>query len=144
MKARQLVFTEKTRVVVEEQPLPDHPGPGEVLVENVYSLISPGTELAMFTKTHIGFPDPDFRYAKYPFRPGYAAVGRVLEVGSGVKGVSEGTMLYTRGRHASHAILKVDETVSVPDGMPLEHVPFAALAHIALTSVGLRSLLIKF
>ena len=76
MKIKLLVFPEKMTVEVEESELPDEPGHGEFLLENIYALISPGTELAMFTETHVGFPDPDFAYAKFPFRPGYAAVGR--------------------------------------------------------------------
>ncbi len=37
----------------------------------------------MFTESHVGFKDPDFSYASYPFLPGYTAVGKVLVVGSG-------------------------------------------------------------
>ena len=90
MKAKRLVFPSKLKVEIEEYDIPDAPGPDEVLIENVYGLISHGTELAMFTETHIGFPDPEFRYAKFPFRPGYAAIGRAVVVGKDVEGVEEG------------------------------------------------------
>ena len=138
MKIQHLVFPEKMQVEIEEADLSDTPGSEEVLVENRYGLISPGTELAMFTKTHIGFPLPDFRYAKYPFRPGYASVGRVLLVGDRVEGVSEGDFIFTRGKHASHAILSAQRPLlKLPEGVSVEHAPFAALAQIALTSVRL-------
>lgn len=138
MKARRLVFTGKLRVEAEEFDLADVPGPGEVLVENLYGLISPGTELAMFTETHVGFPIPEFRYAKFPFRPGYASVSRAVLVGQGVQGVREGDILFTRSNHASHAIIPAQrQRLKVPAGMPVEHAPFATMAHIALTSIRL-------
>ena len=141
MKIKQLVFPEKMRVETEEVDILDVPGPGQVLVENRYSLISPGTELAMFTQTHIGFPLPDFRYAKYPFRPGYAAVGRVVLAGDGVEGIAEGDTVFTRGKHASHAVIPAGRSVlKVPEDLPIEHIPFAALAQIAFTSVRLSSI----
>ena len=141
MKIKQLVFPEKMTVDVEETDIPDTPGPDEILIENLYSLISPGTELAMFTETHIGFPIPDFAYAKYPFRPGYAAVGRAVLVGDGVEGISEGDTVFTRGKHASHSLLASNRAAyKLPEGLAVEHAPFAALVQIALTSVRLSNI----
>ncbi len=141
MKAKRLVFTGKLRVEVEEVEIADAPGPGEVLVENLYGLISPGTELAMFMETHAGFPIQDFGYAKYPFRPGYASVSRAVLVGKDVKGVREGDVLFTRSNHASHALIPAQrQRLKVPDGVPPEHAPFATMAHIALTSVRLSEM----
>ncbi len=83
MKAKRLTFPGKEQVEIEEVEIPDDPGEGEILVKHLFGLISPGTELAMFTESHVGFKDPDFSYASYPFLPGYTAVGKVLVVGSG-------------------------------------------------------------
>lgn len=138
MKAKRLVFTGKLRVETESFDLPDTPGPGDILVENLYGLISPGTELAMFTQSHIGFPVPDFGYAKYPFRPGYATLSRAMLVGKEVKGIREGDILFTRSSHASHALLSAQrQRLKLPEGMPVEHAPFATMACIALTAVRL-------
>ena len=138
MQAKRLIFPAKLRVEVETFEIADTPGPGEVFVENLYGLVSPGTELAMFTETHVGFPMPEFGYAKFPFRPGYATVSRVLQVGEGVAGVREGDALFTREKHASHAMIPERQPLLLaPEGMPTEHVPFTALATIALTSVRL-------
>ena len=138
MQAKRLVFPQKMRAEPETFEMPDTPGTGEILVENLYGLISPGTELAMFTETHVGFPIPEFRYAKFPFRPGYAAVGRAVLVGDGVEGVQEGDTVFTRGGHASHAIISGRRpSLKIPEGMPVTHAPFAALATVALTSVRL-------
>jgi 2-desacetyl-2-hydroxyethyl bacteriochlorophyllide A dehydrogenase len=141
MKAKRLVFPSKLKVEIEDYDIPDAPGPDEVLIENVYGLISPGTELAMFTETHIGFPDPEFRYAKFPFRPGYAAIGRAVVVGKDVEGVEEGDVVYTGGHHTSHAVMSGDRAKrKVPEGIPLEHVPFVAMINISLTSVRLSAM----
>lgn len=138
MKARQLVFPERMNVETVDVEVRDTPGPAEVLVENLYGLISPGTELAMFTQTHVGFPLPDFAYAKYPFYPGYASVGRVLLAGRDVDAVGEGDLVYVRGKHASHALIASGRSLlKLPENLALERAPFAVIAKIALTAVRL-------
>jgi threonine dehydrogenase-like Zn-dependent dehydrogenase len=63
-------------------------GPGQVLVEARYSLISQGTELANFTGL-----DPGTRRAGswncYPHRPGYACTGTVVATGPPAPGPTE-------------------------------------------------------
>lgn len=54
---------------------------GSVLVRNHFSMISPGTELSLFTGAHVGFSDPEITWARYPLQPGYAAVGEVIAEG---------------------------------------------------------------
>jgi 2-desacetyl-2-hydroxyethyl bacteriochlorophyllide A dehydrogenase len=76
--------------VLEEFELPSSLQADEVLLETKYSMISPGTELALYTGTHIGIPDPKEKFPKYPFRPGYMAYAEVVEVGSGVTSVKPG------------------------------------------------------
>ena len=138
MKARELVFTERMKVETVDVEIRDTPGPGEVLVENQYGLISPGTELAMFTQTHVGFARKDFGYASFPFHPGYASVGRVLLTGRDVDAVREGDLVYVRGKHASHAIVPAGRSLlRLHEDMSLQHAPFAVIARIALTAVRL-------
>ena len=117
MRIQSLVFPGKDQCLVETATIPDDPGPGEVLVRNRFSLISAGTELAMFTETHRGFVEPDFGYAKFPFRPGYAAIGEVLAVGDGVTDLAPGTRVFHRNRHATHALLNHDVVLPVPEGV---------------------------
>jgi len=141
VKAKRLVFLEKLQVEIEEFNLSANLGPEEVLVKNLWGLISSGTELAMFTETHVGFPVPDFGYAKFPFHPGYATVSCVMEVGEKINELQSGDLIFTRVGHASHAILSAPgQWHPVPDGIPIEHVPFAALAQIALSSVRLSNI----
>lgn len=108
---------------------------GQVLVRNIYSLISPGTELAIFTRSHVGFDDPDNLWAKYPFYPGYAAVGRIDRLGSTVSGLSIGDLVYHQGPHQSYTLVSSDQVLPVPAGIPLPWVPFARFGQIANSAV---------
>ena len=134
MKAQRLVFPDKDRCVVEDFELPDAPGAGQVLIRNVVTLVSAGTELAMFTRAHRGFDEPDFGYAKYPFRPGYAAVGEVVEVGDGVESLRKGERVFHGGHHATHAVRAADACHKLPDGLSSERGTFYSLTSIAMTA----------
>lgn len=129
-----LVFPGKDRCVTEALTIPEELGPGDVLVRNRFSLISAGTELAMFMRTHRGFDEPDFGYAKYPFRPGYAAIGEVLAVGDGVTDLAPGARVFHRSRHATHALHSHDVVLPVPEGVPDTHAPFLAMLQIAMSA----------
>jgi len=142
MKAKRLVFSSERCVETQEFDLADEPKADEVLLENIISLISPGTELAMFTKSHVGFADPANKYAKYPFKAGYAAVGKAIRVGAEAKaqGIKEGELFIHRGFHASHhmANIRPDQWSMferVPEGVDYRHAIFCILAEISLTSV---------
>ena len=135
MEIQRLVFPSKDRCEIENLTVPDEIGPSDVLVRNRFSLISAGTELAMFTRTHRGFDEPEFSYAKYPFYPGYAAVGEVLAVGDGVTDLAPGFRVFHRGRHATHALHSRDVLLPVPEGVPDSHVPFIAMLQIALSAI---------
>ena len=135
MEVQSLVFPGKDQCRIEKTTIPDEPGSNEVIVRNRYSLISAGTELAMFTRTHRGFDETDFAYAKYPFRPGYAAVGDVVAVGDGVADLAPGTRVFHRKRHATHALLEFSDLLPVPEGVPDRSVPFLAMVQIAMSAV---------
>jgi 2-desacetyl-2-hydroxyethyl bacteriochlorophyllide A dehydrogenase len=108
------------------------PGPRQLLVETEASAISPGTELAVYTGIHQWLSDPTRSWPRFPFVPGYSAVGRVVAVGEGVEGFAAGDRLVWPGRHESHALLTpADPNAAVwriAEGVPA---PVAALALIA-------------
>lgn len=82
MTGHYIEFETRNRAVLkpfEVQP----PGPGQVLVENLYTVISAGTERANL----IGLPNTS---GTFPHRPGYCGLGRVTEVGDGVTGIALG------------------------------------------------------
>ena len=76
MQVDRLVFTAADTCEVEPVDLDERIGSQEVLIRNRLGLVSPGTELAIFTGEHRGFEDPN-HWAGYPWWPGYCNVGEV-------------------------------------------------------------------
>ncbi|MFI5014946.1 MAG: zinc-binding dehydrogenase [Hyphomicrobiales bacterium] len=136
MSHLRCVVTGPRRVVLAEDTLPSFVPPGGLRIRTIYSLISPGTELAMYNGTHIGIGDPSISFAKYPFHPGYAAVGEVVETGEGVVGFTPGDRVFFAGGHASEAMVPATSAslAAVPRGLDLRIAPFARLAQIAYTA----------
>jgi 2-desacetyl-2-hydroxyethyl bacteriochlorophyllide A dehydrogenase len=134
MKIQRLVFPDKNRCEVEEVELDENLKDNEVLLKTKISLISAGTELAMFTRAHRGFDEPDFGYAKYPFKPGYLAVSDV--VASKSSDAKVGDRFFTSGLHATYSKETYDATrlIRVPAEMNPEHATFFGLARIAMTA----------
>lgn len=93
------------------------PGPGEVLIENELTLISPGTEREWLRD--------DTSHAvlgvTFPFTPGYSSVGRIIEIGAGVDGWTLGDRVVPlgapHGAHAAHQVLPAATLFKVPDGV---------------------------
>jgi 2-desacetyl-2-hydroxyethyl bacteriochlorophyllide A dehydrogenase len=131
VKIQRLVFPEQGRCEVEEAELDERLGPGEALIRNRCTLVSAGTEVSMFTRTHRGFDVPDFAWAKYPFHPGYAAVGEIV---AGPGDLKPGTRVCHLGRHATYGKTKVSALARLPDDLPDEHAVFFRLAQMALTA----------
>jgi len=126
---QRLVFTGKNEVELQSFELPA-PAAGEVLVENQRSLLSTGTETIVFARKF----DPGTHWdawVRYPFRPGYATVGRVLAVGEGVEGIAPGQRVATRTGHGSHVIIKAENAYPIPDEVAAEDAIWFALAKIA-------------
>lgn len=119
METRTVFFREPFKVVLEREEVRE-PGPGEVLVESLYSLISTGTELTAYTGS---FPQGSAwaSYVKYPFKAGYSSVGRVLKVGEGVKHLAEGDVVVCDAPHTELYVWRADRVVKVPPGVdPVE------------------------
>lgn len=144
MRSKRVVFTAPMTVVLEEAPLPEAIPGKAVLVRSEYSLISPGTELALFTGTHIGFKDPEITWARYPLSPGYATVGTVEAVGPepNAYGPKPGQRILHYGSHADAVLLDPDRDLWLPlkENMDGEQALFARFAQIASTAVTASSL----
>ena len=98
MQGSRLVFHPGMRVDVEEFTVLA-PGANEVLVRVSRSQVSAGTELNLLRGM-----ERSGRHAGYP---GYAAVGRVLDVGGGITDFAPGARVLTMGRHATHCTVDV-------------------------------------
>lgn len=143
MNHKVLVFPAVDTVSFENRSIP-RCKPGECLVRNRYTMISPGTELALLNGTHVGFSDPEISWARYPIEPGYAAVGEVVESASD-SGPEPGRSVLYYGPHAEFGVLQPDKMVwtAVPEPPDsgrsiLRYLP-VRFAQIALTAVLARA-----
>lgn len=135
MDAFRVVFPEPGRVEIERFDIGD-PAAGEVLVETKATLISIGTELTALTGE---FPERSAwsAYVKYPFSPGYSCVGKIIKVGSGVKGFDVGDIVATTSPHATYSIERVERIVKVPENVGIESACFHTIAAGVMNSIRL-------
>jgi 2-desacetyl-2-hydroxyethyl bacteriochlorophyllide A dehydrogenase len=119
--------------------------PPDVIVEAEASFISAGTELANYQGR-----DPDNytpgSWNAYPFRPGYALVGRVLAAGSAAT-FQPGDRIFCYGRHASHQVYRVQPASNpwaaafpLPASLPAAQAAALRLALIAFTAPQISSI----
>jgi L-iditol 2-dehydrogenase len=103
MRGRRIRFTGKGQVSVESFEV-DSPAPDEVLIETLYTTISPGTERAhLLAEVNTAPHDRGF-----PFQPGYSNVGRIVSVGERVSHFKPGDIVASAVPHMSHGVLPVD------------------------------------
>ncbi len=139
MRARRLLFPEVHRTAWEEFEVPERPEPHGVIARSICSLVSPGTELAVYTGTHMGFSLPEPPFPLIPHRPGYALVGEVAAIGSAVQGLEVGQRVLMEAGHGTMAVAdtRTHAVVPVPAGLSSVHAPLARMAGIAFTALRL-------
>lgn len=124
MKSKYIVYPRPEEVAVWEEEI-EPPQEGEILCQAEKSLISIGTELHCLR----GQTDPGtnwFDWVKYPFRPGYSMVGRVLAVGPGVTHIKEGDRLANYGLHQQYYKVQVqhlEKRYDIPVGIDVYVLP---------------------
>jgi 2-desacetyl-2-hydroxyethyl bacteriochlorophyllide A dehydrogenase len=135
-QTKRLLFPDVGQVVWEEFLLPAAPAPYEIVVEADTSLVSVGTELALYTGSHIGFSLPNPPFPMMPQRPGYALVGRVLARGEAVQGIHPGQRVLAEAPHGKHAVLDVRHAsvTPLPEEVDDAQAALARMAYIALTA----------
>jgi 2-desacetyl-2-hydroxyethyl bacteriochlorophyllide A dehydrogenase len=136
MAERQLLFSEVGRVQWETFEVPVTPDAHTLVAETLCTLISVGTELALYTGTHIGFTLPDPPFPMMPQRPGYALVGRVTAVGREVKEFRPGQRVLIEAPHGTAAAVDVRQTTVIPLPGAISHAEgtLVRMAGIALTA----------
>ena len=140
MRNLRAVFTGPFQIEwICEQIPPDCPKPGELLVRSRYSLISPGTELAVYTGSHVGFGFTGEQKWTYPLSMSYATVGQVDRVGSEISEFEHGDWVFVGAVHPRFVTIDPAKGIvcRVPEETDLRRVPFAALAAVALTALRL-------
>jgi 2-desacetyl-2-hydroxyethyl bacteriochlorophyllide A dehydrogenase len=129
LTARALYFTAPSQVAVREESI-SLPTPGQVLVETIVSAISPGTELLIYrgqAPTDIPVDETISALAgafAFPLRYGYAAVGRVIAVGSAAEEAWQGRLVFAFHPHASHFLGLPEALFPVPETLLPEEAAF--------------------
>ena len=138
MQARRLFCSAVREVEWRPFEVPDIPEPHHVVIKAACSLISAGTELAIYSGSHIGFtiPNPP-EWLKFPIGQGYAMAGTVEAVGSEVESWTVGDRVLASARHGDWAVCDVRTTVIrlVPEGVSMEAGALARLGGISLVGV---------
>jgi L-iditol 2-dehydrogenase len=99
MQARRVRFTGPGKVDFETFEV-ETPVENEVLIETLYSCISPGTERAHY----LAEENTVTRDRPGAFYPGYSNIGRIAQVGPGVDNLRVGQFVATALPHLSHAV----------------------------------------
>lgn len=127
---RRIVFPRQGEVVLTEMTLAD-PGPEDVLVRSLYSLMSIGTETTILHQRY----DPDTHFARmfsFPqLQTGVQTVAAIEECGSEVTEFNIGDIVFLRRGHGSHHLISAAECSAVPAHMDLRQACWAGLAKTA-------------
>ncbi len=98
--------------------------PNDIRGRAICSLISPGTELAW-----------NYCGKNFPTTPGYAAVFKVDEIGSDVKDIAKGDVIFHKGGHRSIQQCSATDAVKVPAGLAPEKAVIARLIGVSFTTL---------
>src|SRR5207302_7081960 len=128
--AKRVVFPTIKHAEWEAVSLPDELGPTEVLVKAVQTLVSAGTEIAIYSGAHIGYRTPGARYPRLPFYPGYAFAGTVEAAGSEVTTLRPGDRVVGGMRHQDWVVVDTEkgDLDRIPDGVSFEQACLARLS----------------
>ena len=154
---RAVEFTGPRTVHVVEEPAPV-PGPGQLLLRTLCSLVSTGTELKVFVGDVDTEQPADTTIAglaqaslAYPLRYGYSLVGEVVATGEGVPDAERwlGQRVFAFAPHASAVVVDATDVLAVPAGVRAEDAVFlpsvetaVSLAHAAGPLLGERVLVV--
>jgi 2-desacetyl-2-hydroxyethyl bacteriochlorophyllide A dehydrogenase len=122
-------FTAPRKISLCKEGLPS-PADGQILVKTLVSAISPGTELLIYrgrfptdvpVDETISALDGAF---SFPLKYGYAAVGRVVELGPGVNPNWQNQLVFAFQPHQSHFLTAPDELLPVPANVSPQEAAF--------------------
>ena len=126
MKTKTIVITHAYNAELQDRELDDALGDDQILIEATYTIISPGTEQAIYR---------DQFWSTLPATPGYGAVGTVLEVGSDVEGVSGGDRVFCYNHHGKHSLGSSSRPLCPFTDLDPKHAVFTRMAAVAMTAI---------
>jgi threonine dehydrogenase-like Zn-dependent dehydrogenase len=127
MNERIVTITGKEKAELLPLEPPPTLGADQVFGQTICSLISPGTEISGTYAVDFG--------KDYPKYTGYASVIKVEKVGSDVKDVAVGDVVFCMGCHCTFAQVPANSTVPVPLGLRPEKAVLARLMGVSMTTL---------
>ncbi|MCG2616068.1 zinc-binding dehydrogenase [Terrimonas sp. NA20] len=128
------VYTLKApfELIMEEQIIdPSQLGPTELIAKTVYSVVSPGTEVAAYSGA-----SPLRPMKVYPRVVGYCNIARVEFTGTGVSSVSSGDYILTFQSHRTYFKINESECILKFDqGSPLKKLTATYLYHLGYAAL---------
>jgi 2-desacetyl-2-hydroxyethyl bacteriochlorophyllide A dehydrogenase len=125
MNRVSLYFTGQRQVSVNEEELPKTVDAG-VLVQTLFSAISPGTESLIYRgefpegmQADENIPSLSAKFS-YPFKYGYSVIGQVVAVGKEVDSRWKGRLVFAFQPHESHFIADPETLILVPEDISPE------------------------
>jgi 2-desacetyl-2-hydroxyethyl bacteriochlorophyllide A dehydrogenase len=140
MMARTVVFVSPHRVELQTIDI-GPPGPGEVLVQVRLAAISAGTEMLIYRGLAPSGMQADATLPslpgtlRYPLRYGYASVGIIADVGSGVEAAWMGRRVFGFQPHATHFCSPLEHLLPLPDSLDDEDAVFIPNTETALSLI---------
>jgi len=133
MEIRQIIITGERQVELSKLELDEKMiGKNELLIDTEYTFVSAGTELANYTAQDPNVFKPGM-WCSYPWKAGYANVGRVHAIGAEVSGFSIGQRVFSYGPHASAFRYDLERmSVEVPDDIQPGIAAASRMAGVAL------------
>lgn len=138
MKGHFIVFESPGQAALKQCEI-QPPEADQVLLENDYTVVSAGTEMANF----LNRPNTVASEKGFPFYPGYSGAGRVIAAGEKVTNLKVGDRVVINwGGHRSHSVKKADEVLKIEeDAVDLLDAAFAPIASFSF--LGVRKLRIE-
>ena len=125
---RSIAFTAHQRAELIEVDEQSTLAASEIRARTLLSLTSPGTEL------NGGYLGTDF-----PKFPGYAAIAKVVEVGSEVDTLAAGDIVLCPGAHSEMVRCAARDASRVPADLPPELAVFARLLGVGMSAINVMS-----
>jgi len=141
MKGKRICIQDQYKVDLEDFEIDETSlRSREILLSTHYTLISPGTELAIYTALNKDVYRRD-SWCHYPFNPGYIAIGEVIAAGEKISRINKGDIVFCYSNHASIAKVDASRTIclKVPEGIDEKEALFTRIATIAMTALRVSS-----
>jgi 2-desacetyl-2-hydroxyethyl bacteriochlorophyllide A dehydrogenase len=142
-RARRILFPGIRQAAWEEVvlPAPDQLGPTDVLIRTARTLVSAGTEIAIYSGSHISYTLDTPNLPRVPTRTGYCFAGTVEAVGSEVTTVRPGDRVGARLGHADWVKIDIAKVglVPLPDDVSFEQACLAGMTVFPLQGARLAN-----